>query len=169
MIIVTEELRRTLIQAVQGEGWDEGLKAELVENLRALPNGPYDDSNDYETVEYEDDLPDEVGQDYVEDSLSSLIDYFGVWHLAPSMPISLVGVEVNMREVFDRELREDPVVCTPVYPTHADGDQLVGVGPSGTDRDWIEVRPMSKGDILEDTQGVTLVAYRLRWRRKVAP
>ena len=83
MIIVTEELRRTLIEGVQGEGWDESLKAELVENLRALPDGPYDDSNDYETVEYEDDLPDEVGQDYVEDSLSSLIDYFGVWHLIP--------------------------------------------------------------------------------------
>jgi hypothetical protein len=71
MFTVTEQLRKTLIEGVEGEGWDEGYKHELAEELRALPAGPYDDSNDW----------DEDEDGYLEDSLCSLIDYFGVWHL----------------------------------------------------------------------------------------
>lgn len=161
MIIITQELKDTLIEAVQAEGWDEGFKAELVENLRAQALGPYDETQD---VDPEPAWSADAGE-YLEDSLSSLIEHYGVWHLAPELSTSLAGVEVNLREVFDHELSEDPIVCDPVFPAWPDADQFVGIGPAGTDRDWCVVRPMTSDDILDLTQGVTLIAYRLRWRR----
>lgn len=65
---ITPELKRELADAVRAEGWDEDAKRGSLEVIEETPLGSYDETRDV----------DDEAEDYHEDSISSLIEYFGL-------------------------------------------------------------------------------------------